>query len=258
MKYLIIVFLFALINMVCLGGTMDDLSNDQKHLEYGAKHTCVLPIVGIYGDSLNTPFRGSCVLIDRHYVLTAAHVVYGSITQHVIFDNKVHPCLIVAVHSKFDRKSIGKYDIAIAKLQKPIDLDFYPELYSGDDEKNKISSLAGYGCFGTFSKGASDKNYDNKKRAGSNKIDEVYKDTLVYSVKKGIRTELEFLISPGDSGGGLFIDNKLAGIHSYVSTEDGITDSNINDYGHSTRISVYKQWILDTKKLIENITEQNK
>ena len=58
-------------------------------------------------------------------------------------------------------------------------------------------------------------------------------------------TELEFLISHGDSGGGLFIDGQLAGINSSVLSKDGKTDSNYGDESCHTRISRYKDWLDD-------------
>jgi secreted trypsin-like serine protease len=58
---------------------------------------------------------------------------------------------------------------------------------------------------------------------------------------------LEFIIAPGDSGGGLFIENDLAGIHSGV-IEDKINKGK-SKYGAvsaHTRVSVYKDWIENT------------
>jgi len=57
---------------------------------------------------------------------------------------------------------------------------------------------------------------------------------------------MEFLIASGDSGGGLFIDKKLAGITSCVMTTDGNTDSNYNDERGHTRISQHINWIEST------------
>ena len=247
--------IFLLSFSVCLAGTRDSSVADSKHLEYGEKHQCVLPIAGIYGDELNTQFKGSCVLIDEYYILTAAHIVTGSITQHVLFEGKAYPCAIVGIHSQYDPKNMGEHDIAIARLQRPIEIDFYPKLYTERNEVGKICSLSGYGFIGTFNTGYSIKNYDNKRRAGSNFVDRIHKNTLEYSVHKGTGTSLEFLISPGDSGGGLFIDKKLAGIHSCVYATDGKTNSDYGDVGCSTRVSDYIEWIEKTKLTIEAITE---
>ena len=85
----------------------------------------------------------------------------------------------------------------------------------------------------------------------------IFSSNIKYSVHTTDKTELEFLISPGDSGGGLFIDQKLAGIHSYVYATDGKSDSDYGDVGCSTRVSDYIEWIDKTKQLMKIILEKD-
>ena len=252
MKYLIAILLVFMPFWV-EAGTIDPTVADSKYVEYGEKYECVLPLVGVLGDQLNTQFRASCVVIDEYYILTAAHVVTGSISQHVLYKGKAYPCSIVAVHIDYDSKVMRKHDIAIARLQRPLKLDYYPELYTKQDEKSKVCGLAGYGYHGDFNSGFSTTTFDNKRRAGSNVIDAIDDNCLTYSVHTEPKTTLEFLISPGDSGGGLFIDKKIAGINSYVYATDGRSDSDFGDVGCSTRISDYAEWIIKTQKLLEEI-----
>jgi len=257
MKYLVLYF-FLFLTACCNAGTIDPSVDDSKYIEYGKGYECVLPIMGILNDNLNSNFRASCVVIDRYHILTAAHVVQDSITQHVLYENKAYPCLIVAIHAKFNMKEKSAYDIAIARLQRPIDLDFYPDLYDNDDEKGKICGMAGYGFHGNFKTGFLFNSYDNKKRAGSNIIDDIEGDVLTYSINNTNKTSLEFLISPGDSGGGLFIDKKLAGIHSFIYSKKGKADGKYGNVGCSTRISKYVEWIRKTKQIIKQVIgEQN-
>ena len=257
MRLIIILLLLLSMNNM-QAGTIDPKVPDQKYVEYGKKHECVLPIVGVYGDKLNSQFKASCVIIDEYHILTAAHIVADSITQHILYNGKAYPCAIIAINSKYKHDNMGRHDIALARLQRPIRIDFYPELYKDRDEVGKVCSLAGYGITGNFITGYKQGKFDNKKRAGSNIIDEVEKNILTYSIHKNSKTELEFLITPGDSGGGLFIDQKLAGIHSYVYATDGKSDSDYGDVGCSTRISDYIQWISDTKKILEEtISKEN-
>lgn len=255
MKILYLLILYLFFFSFSYAGTRDPGVSDKRHLEYGAQHKCVLPIVGLLNDDLNSFFRASCVVIDEYHILTAAHIVNGSMSQHVIFDRKVYPCSLVAIHAKYNEKQIGFNDIAIGRLQRPIRLDFYPDLYTDKEEVGKVCSLAGYGYPGTFKTGYMVDKFDNKKRAGSNIIDKITDNVLEFSVKGGKKTNMEFLICPGDSGGGLFIDQKLAGIHSYVYATDGRSNSNYADVGCSTRVSDYIDWIKDTKKLMSKIME---
>lgn len=255
MKHLLFVLSILLCSAV-YGGTTDPNVSDQKYLEYGKKHECVLPLMGILDDKMNSNFRGSCVLIDRYYILTAAHIVADSLNQYVVYDHKSYPCSIVAIPIEYNGKKMGSHDIAIARLQRPIDLDFYPQLYTEKDEVDKICSIAGYGFYGTFKTGYLQSLYDNQKRAGSNIIDSIEDDVLVFSVNREPKTSLEFLICPGDSGGGLFINQKLAGINSFIYAKDGKANADYGDSGCSTRISVYRKWIEDTKNTIEKIIKE--
>lgn len=253
----VIFFLLVLLCSIVRAGTIDPSKKDKEYIEYGSKHGCVLPIMGIMDDKMNSNFRGSCVIIDPYHVLTAAHIVEKSLTQHVIYGRKVYPCRIVAIHALYNNDKVGFHDIALIRLQQPINLDYYPELYTDRDEKGKICSMAGYGFYGNFNTGYLQKNYDNKKRAGSNFIDGIEDNVLTFSASKPGKksTSLEFLITPGDSGGGLFIDKKLAGIHSFVYARDNNVNSDYGDVGCSTRVSDYIDWIKQTKIIIKEVIE---
>lgn len=252
----IIYFIFCLLyTTIAFCGTIDPEVPESKYIEYGKKHECVLPIVGIYNDKENNFFRASCVLIDEQFVLTAAHVVINSAAQHIIHKNKLYSCKKVIIHKDFKLNEIGYYDIAILKLEEKIKLNNYPKLYTERNEIGKICSIAGYGYGGNFLTGSISK-HDNIRRAGSNIVDEIEKHLLICSAHIHPKTELEFLTSSGDSGGGLFIDSKLAGISSIVIATDGKSDSNYGDFCGYTRISEYIDWINNTKISMEKNDEK--
>lgn len=240
--------------IICFGlsqiyaGTIDPNTPDSKYLEYGKKHECVVQLSGLYGENKSS-YKGSAVIIKPRIALTAAHVVQKA-TDCVISVNDTKIKILFAVILKeYNEDNIGPYDIAICFLERDAIIGFYPELYSDNDEVGKICSIAGYGFTGTYNKGIS--RYDDKKRAGSNIIDGITCGMLVCSVNKSPKTSLEFLIATGDSGGGLFIDQKLAGIHSCIMTDDGKLDSNYNEDSLHTRISIHKSWIEDISSNIE-------
>jgi hypothetical protein len=254
MKYLIYYYILLFYSSLVYGGTIDPNASDAEHIQYGQKYIAVLPIAGKLIDDQHPFFKASCVVIDEYNILTAAHIVHNSSDQYVIFDNKEYPCALIASHINFDHKKFGPDDIALGRLKKPILLKTYPELYTDKDELDKICGMAGYGFTGSFRTGY--QNFDHKKRGGSNIIEMIQNDMLVFSVNKGIKTQLEFLIAPGDSGGGLFINQKLAGIHSHIYTTDGKADSNYNDSACCTRISRHIQWIHDTKSFLKKTIEE--
>jgi len=233
-----------------LAGTRDPSVPDEKYIEYGSKFHYVLSICGIYQD--NTLFCASAVAISPRIILTAAHVVENS--KHCgisINDSDVIIVDKVICHEDYDGE-FGKADIAICYLSKDLDFKFYPELYDKDDEVGKLCCISGYGLTGTFKTGQSFS--DGKKRAGSNTIDSIAKDLLICTPSKKTsldRTSLEYIICSGDSGGGLFIDNKLAGINSCVMSIGKSPMSTYGDEAGHTRVSKFLQWILKNKEKLE-------
>jgi hypothetical protein len=247
-KVIICIFVF-LIGSIGYGGTIDPNTPEHKYVEYAEAFKYVYKISGEYADKDSTQFYASAVIIDPEWILTAAHVVnnakYGYISQAGSEDRRLIARFIK--HPEFVQNNFGYYDIALCKLEKKLLLDFYPDLYVDQDETNKVCAISGFGDTGNFTKGVFVS--DGKKRAGSNIIDGVDRHLLICTpslVYK--RTNLEFLIASGDSGGGLFIGNKLAGINSCVIAGDKKTDSSYSDEGGHTRISVFVEWIKNTIK----------
>lgn len=239
----IILFLFFSIIcnvLLCLSGTIDPEISDEKYIEYGSKFNYILRLEGY--NNQNQLMSASCVAIDKEWVLTAAHVVEPMKTSYIIYNGNNIIIDQTMIHEDFNIENFGIADIAMCHLSKNMDLDFYPDLYSDADEIDKLCSISGFGAVGTFETGS--KIIDGKRRSGSNIIDEIQQDLLVCSPSKNNKkTSLEFLIAHGDSGGGLFIGNKLAGINSCVMTTDKKPNSSYGDASGHTRISKYITWI---------------
>lgn len=244
MKFYLYLFLALFYTTTIISaGTIEPSVSDTKYIEYGSQFHYVGSLCGMYTD--NTLFCGSAVVIKENIVITAAHVVKDYKSCHIKIKEKIYEINKIIPHEDFAKKIRGQGDIAICFVKEPIKLDFYPELYSEEDELDKVCSIAGCGLTGTFITGA--QKSDSKKRAGSNIIDNIYGDLLICSVTREDKrkTSLEILIASGDSGGGLFIGDKLAGINSCVLADK--KDKSVSSYnkesGH-TRISKYREWIL--------------
>lgn len=227
-------------------GTIDPGTPDIKYIEYAIDFNYIAKLCGLYEDG--SKFCASAVAIDDHHILTAAHVVKGSVSCTVTIDGKEFCLTNVIIHKDFESK-FGVADIAIGYSEKPFNLRFYPPLYAESDEASKVCSISGYGITGTFKTGAVIS--DQKKRAGSNIIDKIYEDMLICSPSKPHepdRTSLEFFIASGDSGGGLFIGDSLAGINSCVMAVDRSPCSKYNEESGHTRISKFIPWINQHRK----------
>jgi secreted trypsin-like serine protease len=235
--------LFFLISIEIQAGTINEKASDKKHVDYGSEHECVLKIEGNYQD--NQTFFASAVAIKPKWVITAAHVVQGYKEVQIEVKSKKIKVTEVIIHKDFEKNNFGYYDIALGRCEQDMKLKHYPALYENNDEVGKISGICGVGMTGDFVKGAHF--YDGKKRAGSNYIDYAERTVLVCSPSRRGQpkyTNLEFLICSGDSGGGLFIDGKLAGINSSVMAPKGKQPN--STYGTEschTRVSLMLDWI---------------
>ena len=244
--FIIFMLLMPTSNSFITAGTTDPNVPDSKYIEYGKTFKHVGKLCGTYKDK--TLFCASAVAIDDHHILTAAHVVQGSTSCIFHIDDNEYCISKMVIHQDFNEKQFGSADIAIGYSEKSFNLNSYPSLYSSDDEVGKTCNISGYGFHGTFNSGA--KYHDNKKRAGLNIIDGIDKDMLICSPSKPgdpKKTKLEFLIASGDSGGGLFINNELAGINSCIMAVDRSPSAKYNEESGHTRVSKFIEWINTNK-----------
>lgn len=258
-KYILGIIL-AFSTIFSIAGTIDPLTNDSKYIEYGKQFKYIYKLCGLSKD--NQIFCGSAVAIKPRWLLTAAHVIDGVKLCGVSEEGSKQTILAseLYAHEEYD-KQFGYGDIALIYLSKDLDLDFYPPLYEKEDEVGKLCCISGYGLTGTFLTGQLKS--DEHRRAGSNIIDKIERHLLICSASPSARTgrtELEFLIASGDSGGGLFIDGKLAGINSCVIHNIGHPRSTYNDESGHTRISKYIKWInkiISSKEITLELPKNN-
>jgi len=240
----------AFVTSTAFAGTIDPNTPDSKYVEFGKKFPCVVRIrADQYHQKEDKTIRvrqwGSAVIVRPNWVLTAAHIAAGVQDHYAVKDDDTEfPLTKVFVHQDFKEEHLGHYDIALGYSPKDFDLEFYCPLYTDKDEVGKAVTIAGYGIHGTFLTGA--RIADEKKRAGHNRIDSIERSVLICRADSGRnRFPLEFIITPGDSGGGLFIGNKLAGINSFLMAVDGKPDGTYTDEAAHIRVSAYADWVND-------------
>lgn len=246
MKLIIVVMIFFCSSV--FAGTTDPDVPDSQYVDYGTSLNYVVEIEGSYHN--DTMFYGSGILIDEHNFLTAAHVVENYKLCHITLNKKPHVVSKIIVHPDYKQEKKGFADIAIGYSEKPIKLQTYPALYENNEEINKLCIISGYGMTGRFGATQNSLVFDRKRRAGSNIVDKIENDTLICTeTSRGhdTHTSMEFMIAGGDSGGPLFIDNKVAGINSVLTIIKSPSWPKDKVESAHTRISKFIPWIQENR-----------
>jgi hypothetical protein len=222
------------------------------------------------------PAVGTGTLIARDWILTAAHVVESGRAINFTVGGQTYSAARWVVNQKYDGDLLRGYDIALVQLGTPVTNVTPASMYRAHREYGQTGTFVGVGRTGTGITG--DTMDDRIKRAGTNVLDGYLKRDkhgalqLVQKIKRPYRTfavdfdqpgnpavnhfgapdptDLEFLISLGDSGGPTFIDDPkdnqglvVAGIHSYGEIFDALDDSSYGDVTGETRVSTFAKWV---------------
>ena len=221
---------------------MLDGVKESDYIKYAEKVDCVVLIVGVDEESkVNSVFSG--VMLTPKWLITAAHTLGYSNKYYVISADQKHRHEVKEFikHPEFNIKKAAEGDISLGYLGSEYNIDFYPKLYDEKKELNKVCCMFGYGKSGYASVGAT--KHDGIRRGGSNIIDTVEENLLICEMSKIRATSLEFCVAIGDSGGGMFIDKKLAGINCCVFHKNSSEMGKYGDSSGFTRISSYVDWI---------------
>jgi len=252
-------FLLAVVcmaNLADAGTPRHDVSPDVS-LTMGSSFESVGKFIGRSGSSA---YLGSGTLISDNWVLTAGHNVDSADSLSFSIGGQDYSASSWIAHPGWDGDLMAGYDIALVQLDAPVANIAPAERYSGFEEMGAIATSVGYGKSGDGLSGAVSS--AGTRRAGQNVIDMVTQESggrvllsdfdnpLDFTDNKlgsAFALENEYLIAPGDSGGGLFIDTEfgpmLAGVHSFGSATDGLVNSDYGDVSGHIRVSAFNDWI---------------
>lgn len=237
-------------------------------------------------------FYGTGVLLyDGQAILTAAHLfAHGTFGTSVQFDTSSGTQTLsaskVSVMSSYDSLNTNN-DLALVWLNglAPTSAERY-DLYRGSDELGQTMTMVGYGVPGTgttgvltnFSSAPIRQKANNQFDADAAELKTALGALMTWTPLAGTQLVADFdngstaqdalgrlinkpgtglgpnegLITPGDSGGPAFINGKIAGIASYVTSLtkgnvnpdiDGTLDSSSGEVAAWQRVSAYKQAI---------------
>ena len=234
-------------------------------------------VVSIQITSSSTVISGSgIVLAGGDYLLTAAHLFNNYNSSQSIDIVSANGTILndtqIYVHHGWDSTSIDyNHDIAIIKLSSRA-INVGLPLHE-DSEINGVSfTLTGFGNNGSLHKGTNVFDGDGSLYNISDNKNVIVNTQVLYDYDNGLAlqntstnlfnavsttspTADETIAKVGDSGGALLVNNEIAAISSYISSNslydiNSITDSSFGEVGAATRIATYIPWI-------EYITEGN-
>ena len=224
---------------------------------------------------------GSCVLISPDWVLTAAHVVKGVPTSALTFelnDTKVAASEVVihpdyqppGADPKADPLARKGMDLALVHLSQAITGIVPAACYTRTGELGRIGTSVGFGRSGAGGAIVTNPSPVGTKRGGNNMIDAIggevagrrVPDFLLVAdfdhpdnpslnkIGDAKPLSLEYMIVSGDSGGGLFIQEKndwfLVGITvtGTIAINDDIQKDGIyGSLSYWMRVTLFNAWI---------------
>lgn len=204
------------------GGSLHSNFNDNNYIAY-AKNISVVKIIA------DDKFC-SGVPINESAILTIKHAIEYQNNIQVFYNDLLLDVKDIQYHKK--------EDLAIIRLNNLIKCNSI-EYYEDIPLMGKICSIAGYGVKYQNSKRYS---VDLEKRGGQNQI--IWETDSYFECRMDMDgVDLEFIPTIGDSGGPVFVDNKLAGLNKYVKSVDGLADSSYGDISGHIKLRKYVSWI---------------
>lgn len=241
----------------------------RKFLELGAasQFNCVGHVY------LNEKSWGSCVLIDKKYVLTAAHLFVkkgnriGEDNAFMFeYDGKKYQAAEIFVHPGFLKESKDANDIAIVRLNEEVRNVVPAILNTAFNELKMEVTIVGYGANQPSLPTDGQVAY-GEKIAGKNVIDSLCGLEIDGQAAKlacdfdsplnrassvmGSDTTLplEYMVNGGDSGGGAFFNVNgnwlLVGICAHISVQVQQQNGYYGSVCFFTRVAAYSKWIAD-------------
>ena len=244
-----------------LAGTVRDDRSDSLYLNLGSLY----PSVGqILGTDPTSSFAASAVLVSPDWALTAAHVTSGATSLNFKIGGNSYTGSGWVTNPNWTGNLSNGYDLGLIHFNSAITNVAPAVRYTGSSEKGQTATYVGYGTTGTGLTGWQNVSSFSQlqKRGEQNVIDTLANARLFESdfdnpaakfqkrdnsMGSGKPLDLEGLIAPGDSGGGVFINvggtNYLAGINSFLGAFDGKVNADYGDVSGAIRVSAFNSWI---------------
>ncbi|MEI9959753.1 MAG: trypsin-like serine protease [Limisphaerales bacterium] len=239
--------------------TIRDDVPDSDYLDLGAD--AAFAAVGLFVNSWG--YTGCGVLIAPDWVLTAGHMLDAATGGTFTVGGIDYTSTEIIKNPGWTGVPFNGSDFGLVHLSSSVTAIPPAMLYTGTSEFGQIGTYVGYGFSGTGLTGWSNTT-GNEKRAFQNVIDGNFGNPAILlgsdfdnphttadnGFGSAIPLPLEGCVTPGDSGGGVFIQDGsqyyLAGVISFVANADASADSDYGDASGFGRVSAYIPWIVST------------
>jgi len=227
--------------------------HDQTEAAYFELASAYESVGLIRGSTGYSGYLGSGTLVADDWVLTAGHVVDTAASLDFYIGGQRYQAADWIAHPQWDGNLGRGYDIALVHLDRAVGGVDPAERYYGYGEVGAVGTSVGFGRGGTGDLGTS--TGAGTKRAGQNVVDSfdprsggrILTSDFDSPFGLGLPLDLEYMIAPGDSGGGLFLDSPagplLAGVHSFGAAYDGTLNSDYGDLSGHIRVAAFNDWI---------------
>lgn len=233
-----------LLTALAVAGSFARPAAEPQHLDL-ADHPAFASVGMVTGTRPNgTRYLGSGTLINPYTLVTAAHVVDRAGQLTFDLGSRSYTAQRWVTHPKWHGGNFNTgHDLALVRLTEPVSDVAPAAVRYRPNERGRIVTLVGFGRGGTGSNPGTSP--AGTKRAGQNRIDTYLgrRNQLMQSTfdRPGHGAlPLEYQPAPGDSGGGVFIGTRLAGVVSYLTASDGVTDADFGDSGNYIRLSQHR------------------
>lgn len=219
-------------------GTIDDGVPDAKYLAYAEGFRPYTVKLEARNKEGRLHVATSTLIADR-WALTAAHVVHECTVVTLVSGTERFEIDEVVIHGDWEDKP-GEFDIALLHSVRNFGLNSFPPLATRRHNVGDVVSIVGYGITGPLTRGHVVS--DGRLRAGTNKIERNEAQMIVCHARRR-SSPLEFCIAPGDSGGPLFCNGELAGVHSLTMKDKGPLASREGEESGHTSVFEFRSWI---------------
>ena len=202
--------------------------------------------------SQSVAYLDKCVatVLSKYWLITAAHCVSpkNSYPVYITHLNKKYPVTDIVLHPK--AQQFDDLDIALLKLNWPLENAQPVGLYSGSDELNRKVTFVGNGKTGNGLSGET--KADGIERAATNIVNSVENNWITFLFNNDNNsTELEGISGSEDSGGpalittdsGVYIIGLSCCQEPATDNQDNEKPGGYNSVEHYTRLSPHKKWI---------------